>query len=105
MRSTRGWWQKWQEKQDGCQNWSPSRDAEIPGSPLFSLLPHCKAEGRGGLGSGWLLGAGPRWGMGAAQCWGEEGEDVSPSCRDSHGRDLARDTPAPAPAPPVSVGR
>lgn len=46
MRSTRGWWQKWQEKQDGCQNWSPSRDAEIPGSPLFSLLPHCKAEGR-----------------------------------------------------------
>lgn len=46
MRSTSCWWQKWQEKQDGCQNWSPRRDAETPGSPLFSLRPHCKAQGR-----------------------------------------------------------
>lgn len=65
MRSTNGWWQQWQEKQDGCQNWFPSRAAEIPGSPLFSLLPHCKAEGRG-VGARLLFGMGLCWGVGAA---------------------------------------
>lgn len=50
--------------QPGCRNpWVPF------------VQPPAALQGRGTwvLGSGWLLGTGPRWGMGAAQCWGEEG--------------------------------